>query len=125
MSNNSENLSINHEISNIEDNFTSNNLSMDFQNSTQTFSRYLVNEKECSIESCLNQFTDVELMDGNNAVACKACTEREKVNCLYVSLSTSLMYSNFRLKLVHKKIFVLRVQYSTLYHVYHLFLYCI
>lgn len=39
-------------------------------------SRYICDESECSIQSCLNQFTALELMTGNNKVCCDACTER-------------------------------------------------
>ncbi|KAF6213614.1 hypothetical protein GE061_011335 [Apolygus lucorum] len=32
---------------------------------------------ECSIESCLRQFTSIEVMTGSNKVGCSACTERQ------------------------------------------------
>lgn len=38
--------------------------------------RYQCDEGECSIQSCLNQFTALELMTGNNKVGCEACTKR-------------------------------------------------
>ncbi|XP_055617543.1 ubiquitin carboxyl-terminal hydrolase 16 [Toxorhynchites rutilus septentrionalis] len=38
--------------------------------------RYQCEENECSIQSCLNSFTAVELMTGNNKVCCEACTKR-------------------------------------------------
>uniref|UniRef100_A0A8D8PCL6 Ubiquitin carboxyl-terminal hydrolase n=1 Tax=Culex pipiens TaxID=7175 RepID=A0A8D8PCL6_CULPI len=38
--------------------------------------RYQCEDNECSIQSCLNAFTAVELMAGNNKVCCEACTER-------------------------------------------------
>ncbi|XP_058126824.1 ubiquitin carboxyl-terminal hydrolase 45-like [Anopheles ziemanni] len=38
--------------------------------------RYQCGEGECSVQSCLNNFTAVELMSGNNKVCCEACTER-------------------------------------------------
>ncbi|KFB42014.1 AGAP000666-PA-like protein [Anopheles sinensis] len=38
--------------------------------------RYQCGEGECSVQSCLNSFTAVELMSGNNKVCCEACTER-------------------------------------------------
>ncbi|KAK6628328.1 hypothetical protein RUM43_002140 [Polyplax serrata] len=34
------------------------------------------NSGECTIHSCLNQFTAKELMTGNNKVGCEACTKR-------------------------------------------------
>nr|XP_019559760.2 ubiquitin carboxyl-terminal hydrolase 16 [Aedes albopictus] len=38
--------------------------------------RYQCEENECSIQSCLNAFTQAELMTGSNKVCCDACTER-------------------------------------------------
>uniref|UniRef100_A0A0K8T683 Uncharacterized protein n=1 Tax=Lygus hesperus TaxID=30085 RepID=A0A0K8T683_LYGHE len=32
---------------------------------------------ECSVESCLRQFTSIEFMTGSNKVGCSACTERQ------------------------------------------------
>ncbi|GAB1868670.1 Ubiquitin carboxyl-terminal hydrolase [Camponotus japonicus] len=40
--------------------------------------RYKTKAGECSVESCLNQFTALELMTGSNKVVCEACTAREK-----------------------------------------------
>ncbi|XP_013140843.1 PREDICTED: ubiquitin carboxyl-terminal hydrolase 45 isoform X2 [Papilio polytes] len=39
-------------------------------------SRYICDEDECSIQSCLSQFTALELLTGNNKVGCETCTER-------------------------------------------------
>ncbi|KAG5858363.1 hypothetical protein JTB14_006977 [Gonioctena quinquepunctata] len=39
-------------------------------------SRYQCEEGECSVQSCLNQFTECELMAGNNKVSCELCTQR-------------------------------------------------
>lgn len=44
----------------------------------QSLGRYTTKEGECSVESCLNQFTALELMTGSNKVVCEACTAREK-----------------------------------------------
>jgi len=44
----------------------------------QSPGRYTTKEGECSVESCLNQFTALELMTGSNKVVCEACTAREK-----------------------------------------------
>lgn len=44
----------------------------------QSSGRYTTKEGECSVESCLNQFTALELMTGSNKVVCEACTAREK-----------------------------------------------
>ncbi|XP_066258268.1 ubiquitin carboxyl-terminal hydrolase 16/45 [Euwallacea similis] len=38
--------------------------------------RYQCEENECSVESCLNQFTECELMMGSNKVGCDRCTKR-------------------------------------------------
>lgn len=47
-------------------------------NLQQSPTRYSTKEGECSIQSCLNQFTALELMSGSNKVGCEACTAREK-----------------------------------------------
>lgn len=44
--------------------------------STTIAPRYQSEDGECSIQSCLNNFTAIELMTGNNKVGCDACTER-------------------------------------------------
>lgn len=44
--------------------------------STTISPRYQCDEGECSVQSCLNNFTAIELMTGNNKVGCEACTER-------------------------------------------------
>ncbi|KAL3274689.1 hypothetical protein HHI36_016067 [Cryptolaemus montrouzieri] len=44
---------------------------------TSTFSmKYQCEEGECSVQSCLNQFTTWELLNGYNKVACDLCTKR-------------------------------------------------
>lgn len=49
---------------------------------------YNLNSGDCSIQSCLNQFTAVELISGSNKVCCEACTAREnKVKILEQILS--------------------------------------
>ncbi|XP_018327988.1 ubiquitin carboxyl-terminal hydrolase 16, partial [Agrilus planipennis] len=42
--------------------------------------RYQCEEGECSVQSCLNQFTARELMTGNNKVSCDLCTKRHGSN---------------------------------------------
>ncbi|XP_072524652.1 ubiquitin carboxyl-terminal hydrolase 45 isoform X2 [Salminus brasiliensis] len=37
---------------------------------------YTPASKECSVQSCLHQFTSVELLMGNNKLLCENCTER-------------------------------------------------
>uniref|UniRef100_A0A671VVE9 Ubiquitin carboxyl-terminal hydrolase n=1 Tax=Sparus aurata TaxID=8175 RepID=A0A671VVE9_SPAAU len=39
---------------------------------------YTPSSKECSIQSCLHQFTSVELLMGNNKLLCECCTERRQ-----------------------------------------------
>ncbi|XP_026296412.1 ubiquitin carboxyl-terminal hydrolase 45 isoform X3 [Apis mellifera] len=57
--------------------------------------RYLTKEGECSIQSCLNQFTALELMSGSNKVSCEACTANEKKvkqNCKMVCTPSTKQY---------------------------------
>lgn len=42
----------------------------------QSYIGYPIKKGECSVESCLNQFTALEMMTGNNVVACEECTKR-------------------------------------------------
>uniref|UniRef100_U5EYX0 Ubiquitin carboxyl-terminal hydrolase n=1 Tax=Corethrella appendiculata TaxID=1370023 RepID=U5EYX0_9DIPT len=44
--------------------------------STTLAPRYQCEDGECSIQSCLSNFTTIELMTGNNKVGCEACTEK-------------------------------------------------
>lgn len=44
--------------------------------STTIAPRYQCEDGECSVQSCLNNFTAVELMTGNNKVGCDHCSER-------------------------------------------------
>ncbi|XP_008321856.1 ubiquitin carboxyl-terminal hydrolase 45 isoform X2 [Cynoglossus semilaevis] len=39
---------------------------------------YTPSSKECSVQSCLHQFTSVELLMGNNKLLCENCTERRQ-----------------------------------------------
>ncbi|XP_071074708.1 ubiquitin carboxyl-terminal hydrolase 45 isoform X2 [Dasypus novemcinctus] len=51
------------------------------QNAFQTLSQsYITTSKECSIQSCLYQFTSVELLMGNNKLLCENCTEKKQKN---------------------------------------------
>lgn len=43
---------------------------------SQAFTYYQPQNNNISIESCLNQFIAVELLDDNNKVQCKVCTDR-------------------------------------------------
>lgn len=42
--------------------------------------RYQPASRECSILSCLNQFTSAELLTGNNKVTCENCTRQKRKN---------------------------------------------
>ncbi|NXP03442.1 UBP45 hydrolase, partial [Thinocorus orbignyianus] len=54
-------------------------LSQPPQNAFQTLSQsYITSSKECSVQSCLYQFTSVELLMGNNKLLCESCTERKQ-----------------------------------------------
>ncbi|XP_062428697.1 ubiquitin carboxyl-terminal hydrolase 45 isoform X3 [Rhea pennata] len=54
-------------------------LSPNPQNAFQTLSQsYITSSKECSVQSCLYQFTSVELLMGNNKLLCESCTERKQ-----------------------------------------------
>lgn len=54
-------------------------LSQTPQNAFQTLSQsYITSSKECSVQSCLYQFTSVELLMGNNKLLCESCTERKQ-----------------------------------------------
>ncbi|KAM4866007.1 ubiquitin carboxyl-terminal hydrolase 45 isoform 2-T2 [Thomomys bottae] len=49
------------------------------QNAFQTLSQsYVTTSKECSIQSCLHQFTSMELLMGNNKLLCENCTEKKQ-----------------------------------------------
>ncbi|XP_026756497.1 ubiquitin carboxyl-terminal hydrolase 16 isoform X2 [Galleria mellonella] len=47
-----------------------------YSRQTPSSPRYVCDEDECSIQSCLSQFTALELLTGNNKVGCENCTER-------------------------------------------------
>ncbi|ETE74082.1 Ubiquitin carboxyl-terminal hydrolase 45, partial [Ophiophagus hannah] len=48
------------------------------QNAFQTLSQsYITSSKECSVQSCLYQFTSVELLMGNNKLLCENCTDQK------------------------------------------------
>ncbi|XP_073192942.1 ubiquitin carboxyl-terminal hydrolase 45 isoform X1 [Lepidochelys kempii] len=54
-------------------------LSQSPQNAFQTLSQsYITSSKECSVQSCLYQFTSTELLMGNNKLLCENCTERKQ-----------------------------------------------
>lgn len=49
------------------------------QDAFQTLSQsYVTTSKECSVQSCLHQFTSMELLMGNNKLLCENCTEKNQ-----------------------------------------------
>ncbi|KAJ8916835.1 hypothetical protein NQ315_005842 [Exocentrus adspersus] len=59
--------------------------------------RYQCEEGECSVQSCLNQFTECELMAGNNKVSCEMCTKRHggpDKKTIYTDASKQLLIYN-------------------------------
>ncbi|XP_054638079.1 ubiquitin carboxyl-terminal hydrolase 45 isoform X2 [Dunckerocampus dactyliophorus] len=67
---------------------------------------YTPSSKECSVQSCLHQFTSVELLMGNNRLLCESCTERrqkqmrksssadKKVEKIYTSARKQILISS-------------------------------
>ncbi|XP_022126856.2 ubiquitin carboxyl-terminal hydrolase 16 [Pieris rapae] len=49
---------------------------MSFSRPSPLLPRYVCDEDECSIQSCLSNFTALELLTDNNKVGCETCTER-------------------------------------------------
>lgn len=59
--------------------------------------RYQCEDGECSIQSCLNNFTAVELMTGNNKVGCDGCTKRingEDGKTIYTNATKQFLISS-------------------------------
>uniref|UniRef100_A0A665UP51 Ubiquitin carboxyl-terminal hydrolase n=1 Tax=Echeneis naucrates TaxID=173247 RepID=A0A665UP51_ECHNA len=61
---------------------------------------YTPSSKECSIQSCLHQFTSVELLMGNNKLLCESCTERrqkqlhKRMEKIYTSARKQMLISS-------------------------------
>lgn len=65
--------------------------------STTIAPRYQCEDGECSVQSCLNNFTAVELMTGNNKVGCDGCTKRingEKGKTIYTNATKQFLISS-------------------------------
>lgn len=67
--------------------------------STTIAPRYQCEDGECSVQSCLNNFTAVELMTGNNKVGCEACTKRingedPKAKTVYTNATKQFLISS-------------------------------
>ncbi|XP_056422147.1 ubiquitin carboxyl-terminal hydrolase 45 isoform X2 [Hyla sarda] len=88
-------------------------LSQNPQNAFQTLSQgYLTSSKECSVQSCLYQFTSVELLMGNNKLLCETCTENrikhqmkthfkeEKQDSVYTNARKQLLISSVPANLI-------------------------
>ncbi|NWR71469.1 UBP45 hydrolase, partial [Centropus unirufus] len=79
-------------------------LSPNPQNAFQTLSQsYITSSKECSVQSCLYQFTSVELLMGNNKLLCESCTERKQKHQKKTSSTEKKMdgvYTNARKQLL-------------------------
>ncbi|XP_069707242.1 ubiquitin carboxyl-terminal hydrolase 45 isoform X2 [Phaenicophaeus curvirostris] len=79
-------------------------LSQNPQNAFQTLSQsYTTSSKECSVQSCLYQFTSVELLMGNNKLLCESCTERKQKHQKKTSSTEKKMegvYTNARKQLL-------------------------
>lgn len=58
--------------------------------------RYKCEEGECSVQSCLNQFTACELLTANNKVNCELCTKRHGAqnNTVYTIATKQLLVFN-------------------------------
>ncbi|XP_073445608.1 ubiquitin carboxyl-terminal hydrolase 45 isoform X2 [Dendrobates tinctorius] len=83
------------------------------QNAFQTLSQgYVTISKECSVQSCLYQFTSVELLMGNNKPLCETCAENqmedqrkapsadERRNSVYTSARKRLLISSVPANLI-------------------------
>ncbi|XP_006881258.1 PREDICTED: ubiquitin carboxyl-terminal hydrolase 45 [Elephantulus edwardii] len=59
--------------------FSEKHMSHSPQNAFQTLSQsYVTSSRECSVQSCLYQFTSMELLMGNNKLLCENCTEKKQ-----------------------------------------------
>lgn len=59
--------------------------------------RYQCPDNELSLQSCLNNFTSIELMTGSNKVGCEACTERingKKGKTVYTNATKQFLISS-------------------------------
>ncbi|XP_067638028.1 ubiquitin carboxyl-terminal hydrolase 16/45 [Eurosta solidaginis] len=67
--------------------------------STTIAPRYQCEDGECSVQSCLNNFTAVELMTGNNKVGCENCTKNingtdPKAKTVYTNATKQFLISS-------------------------------
>lgn len=62
---------------------------------------YTPSSKECSIQSCLHQFTSVELLMGNNKLLCESCTERRQKHLRKSSMAGNTPHVESRRRVSH------------------------
>lgn len=76
---------------------------------TTMSARYMCEKGECSVQSCLNQFTAAELLTGNNKVGCELCTKRhggpEKKTVYTNAMKQLLIYNPPAVLILHLKRF--------------------
>lgn len=76
---------------------------------TTMSARYMCERGECSVQSCLNQFTTPELLTGNNKVGCEECTKRhggpEKKTVYTNAVKQLLIYNPPAVLILHLKRF--------------------
>ncbi|XP_035880403.1 ubiquitin carboxyl-terminal hydrolase 45 isoform X3 [Phyllostomus discolor] len=90
------------------------------QNAFQTLSQsYVTTSKECSVQSCLYQFTSMELLMGNNKLLCENCTEK-KQKCQRETSSAEKkaegIYTNARKQLLISSVPVILILHLKRFH---------
>ncbi|XP_045699295.1 ubiquitin carboxyl-terminal hydrolase 45 isoform X2 [Phyllostomus hastatus] len=90
------------------------------QNAFQTLSQsYVTTSKECSVQSCLYQFTSLELLMGNNKLLCENCTEK-KQKCQRETSSAEKkaegIYTNARKQLLISSVPVILILHLKRFH---------
>ncbi|XP_036915619.1 ubiquitin carboxyl-terminal hydrolase 45 isoform X4 [Sturnira hondurensis] len=90
------------------------------ENAFQTLSQsYVTTSKECSVQSCLYQFTSMELLMGNNKLLCENCTEK-KQKCQRETSSTEKkaegIYTNARKQLLISAVPVILILHLKRFH---------
>ncbi|XP_064216888.1 ubiquitin carboxyl-terminal hydrolase 45 isoform X2 [Aotus nancymaae] len=90
------------------------------QNAFQTLSQsYITASKECSVQSCLYQFTSMELLIGNNKLLCENCTENKQKYQEETSLAEKKVegvYTNARKQLLISAIPVVLILHLKRFH---------
>lgn len=90
------------------------------QNAFQTLSQsYITTSKECSIQSCLHQFTSMELLMGNNKLLCENCTEKKQKYQREISSAEKKaegIYTNARKQLLISAVPVILILHLKRFH---------